>query len=278
MVGVDPREPCKRRALHGRSEFRYSRHRGDCVRGFGGTVPRIVRIAKFAVPSIFSGAANLAAGALFGTSQWLWGSLCVLVWALAFLFDQALRDLKPWVRGDISSMLAGFHAAQGWDENTRLTVYRRTLFKKDWVKQICPYAPNGKFGFGRRGFPDAKGIVGYCFRTGNRCIEHFNSADEYEHEMCENWGFDKSELGRISRDVRSYSCTPIIQGGVVTAVIYADSKRLFHFAPDDDQSTASGSLTDGSQAPAASSPLNRGYAEQLEQDFLKLAEAVSRIL
>jgi len=175
-------------------------------------------------------------GILASTKEWLWVIVLTLIALIAVAVDWLLGELKPWLRRDIHVALRVFHKLHGWDDNTRVCLYVPATFGNR-LKQATRYAPTEKYGSGRKGVHEAKGIIGKTYRTGDAHIELLGSADQFEQSMKDKWGFTDKDLGRISRDRRSYLCVPILGTDTkARAVLFADSSKTGFFTDKDKES------------------------------------------
>lgn len=117
--------------------------------------------------------------------------------------------------------VAGFSQQEG----VRITLFIRHKRRKDCLIQITPYYPTGRFGSFRRCLNVAKGIVGMCYRTGQRQMQVVISNSDYRKELISRWGFTTAEAAKISSDKRAFLALPIIRRDeTVGAVVFLDAK------------------------------------------------------
>jgi hypothetical protein len=117
--------------------------------------------------------------------------------------------------------LAGFARR----ESVRITLFVRHRRKKDSLVQITPYYPTGHFGSFRRYLSVAKGIVGMCYRTGQRQMQVVTRNADYREELISKWGFTAAEAVKISTDKRAFLALPVIRRDeTVGAVVFLDAK------------------------------------------------------
>lgn len=65
-----------------------------------------------------------------------------------------------------------------------------------------------------------KGIIGRCIRTLRPEFVNFNSQADFEEKMIREFGFDREDLSRVSKDARSYYAYPIEFDKQVLGVLY----------------------------------------------------------
>lgn len=65
-----------------------------------------------------------------------------------------------------------------------------------------------------------KGIVGRCIRTSKPEFVNFNSEADFEEKMIKEFGFDKEDIGMVSKDARSYFAYPIEFDEKVIGVLF----------------------------------------------------------
>ncbi len=122
--------------------------------------------------------------------------------------------------------LAGFSQQDG----ARITLFVPHRRKRDYLVQVTPYYPTGKFGAFRRRLNVAKGVVGKCYRTRQRQIQVVNSATRYREELISKWGFTEAEASKISNDKNAFLAMPVLRrDGTVGAVVFLDAIRRSAF-------------------------------------------------
>ncbi len=190
-------------------------------------------VVRLGVKVLFLASAG-ASGLLAQSSVPLAVSLLVVSIAFGVLDYLLSERISTLVVERITGILEGvYHSCNfGADDDARATVFAPSRFKKDTLRQIGRYYPTNKYSSFRRGLSTSKGMIGLCFRSGERCLEVIRDEPSFKSHLVNKWGFTKDEADQV-KTRRSYLAIPLFDShGNTLAVAYFDSMKKDTFTPE----------------------------------------------
>lgn len=124
----------------------------------------------------------------------------------------------------LAYMLPTIHKLLELAPSDRVTVHHLKSASNQTYEQLTEYHPPPDRPSRGRTFTFSHGIVGQCFKTIHPLSWAVPAGKGFDEAMVDRWSFSQDELGRLTRDRRSFMVYPLGQDGpFARAVLYFDS-------------------------------------------------------
>jgi len=189
-------------------------------------------IARLGVKVLFLAAAGVS-GLIAQSNPLVAGAFLVLSIVLG-VFDYLLSErISTLVVERITGILeAVYHCCEfGAEDDARAAVFAPSRYRRGTLHQIGRYYPTNRYSSFRKGLSTSKGIVGLCFRSGQRCYEVIRMESSFKEHLVSKWGFTRDEAEQV-KIRRSYLAIPLFDSyGKTLGVAYFDSMKEDTFTP-----------------------------------------------